>query len=35
VPLITGSGYLLTMRLLARLQRDSSNGFARTAASTD
>jgi cytosine/uracil/thiamine/allantoin permease len=26
VPLITGAGYLLTMRLLARLQRDSRKG---------
>jgi nucleobase:cation symporter-1, NCS1 family len=26
VPLITGTGYLLTMRLLARLQRDSGEG---------
>jgi hypothetical protein len=31
VPILTGSGYLLTVRLLERLQPDASNGFVRTA----
>jgi len=33
VPLITGSGYLLTMRLLERLQPDSSKDFSLQASS--
>jgi hypothetical protein len=35
VPLITGAGYLFTMRVLARRQPDPSNSFTRTAASAD
>jgi hypothetical protein len=33
VPLITGSGYLLTVRLLERLQPDSSKDFSLQASS--
>jgi nucleobase:cation symporter-1, NCS1 family len=32
VPIITGAGYLLTVRVLERLQPDASNGFTRATA---